>query len=141
LAAINPRELQADAPSAEAGQPTTEGGDALCRSDLNQESSESAVPSTACSPAPSPTGGGAEERYEKFERESAEWSARVQASIDALTQPAQPGWQALAGDLAEVVAGAIEELSSEGYDVSEEKAVLARYHEAAAQHGEEEGRA
>jgi hypothetical protein len=49
---------------------------------------------------PSSTGGGAEERYEKMQRESDAWSARVQASIDALTEDDQTDWQALAGELA-----------------------------------------
>jgi hypothetical protein len=86
---------------------------------------------------------GAEERYEKFERESAGWSARVQASIDALTQPDRPDWKARAGDLAHLLALAqpyiqASERSYARWLTGASSQALARYHEAIDQHGGEE---
>ncbi len=86
-------------------------------------------------------------RKEKADAPSAEagdakdpWSARVQASIDALTQPDQPDWQALAGELAEKGQVFLDADSSDAMQATAEdlQGALARYDEATAQHSGEE---
>lgn len=114
----------ADAPSAEAGPVK---GVGPIESGMGSDSRWETGPD----PLASPMGGGAE---------SAGWSARVQASIDALTHD-QPHWQVLAGDLAHLLALAQPyiQASNRSYgqwltDASSQ--ALARYHEAIAQHTE-----
>lgn len=152
-----------DAPSAEADQPTTVGGDATCR--------EQSTRKPACNPAPSPTGGGAEERIAKTlferdercwhesdvkqgadkvfpartwdqadERDRAEYIEEAQAVLDALTQPVQPDWQALAEKLADLLGRAqpyiqVSEGSYAQWLEASARQALARYHAAIAQGG------
>ena len=91
---------------AEAGQPTTEGGDASWTGQANRSATD---PSTACSPAPSPTGGGAITSDEQERRNA--WASAAAFSTQA------DRWQALAGELAEGLVGLAEMIDEYGQDV------------------------
>jgi hypothetical protein len=120
-------------------QPTTEGGDASCP--------EQSTPPAACSSAPSPTGGGAEEELRKVDTvlgqlSEEDWQTVYAAARRSLKGEQQPDWQALAGELADLLARVqpyvqASERSYARWLADASSKAVDRFHEAVAQHSGE----
>ena len=124
--AANPRKEKADAPSAEAGEPG-----------VTPPAFEPPVRTANTSWEPSPTGSGAEDDWLGTREGYSYPAAHGWQTEDDL----QPDWQTLARELAEALV-VLEECVDDAWDGSEQAVitaghVLARYHEAIAQHGGE----
>jgi len=141
--AANPQKEKADAPSAEA-EPRTLRGRVVLKTNIYGECLKCGehVPlgdaSHDCaSPAPAPTGGGAGDDWLGTREGYSYPAAHGWQTEDDL----QPDWQTLARELAEALV-VLEECVDDAWDGSEQAVitaghVLARYHEAIAQHGGE----